>query len=194
MLPTPTIASPPSLTLLLMFDHPPDPAWENGLTALAAAFPEAECLVVGHGRPERLAPDLRDLAAGVSRPRVELQTRPLVTGAALVAGVRAARAPWVFWLPAQVPGPFAIASMLQLWRRAGDAAFQQGADAEGACLFRREELLQLPRIPGMHRLLPELFARRAVRPRATGAGVLRRAYVALACTMGLGWTPPRRTA
>lgn len=192
MLPTPTVVPPPPLTLLLMFDDPPDPAWENGLAVLAAAFPEAECLVIGHGRPERLAPGLRELAASASRPRVELQTRPLATGAALVAGVRAARAPWVLWVPAQVPGPFAVASMRQIWRRSGEAGFLQ--DAEGARLFRREDLLQLPRIPGMHRLLPELFARHAVCPEAAGAGVLRRAYVALACTMGLGWTPPRRTA
>lgn len=192
MLPTSPRVPPPPLTLLLMFDDPPDPAWENGLAALAAAFPDAECLVIGHGRPAQLAPGLRELAASPSRPRVELQTRALATGVALVAGVRAARAPWVLWLPAQVPGPFAILSMLQLWRRSGEAGFQQ--DAGGACLFRRDDLLQLPRIPGMHRLLPELFARQTARSGTTGGGALRRAYVALACTMGLGWTPHRRTA
>ena len=191
MPPTPNAVPTPEFTLLMLVEAPPDPAWALGLSLLAAALPEAECLVLGHGRPEALAPPLRSLAALSVRPRVELRTRPLTTAAALVAGVTVARAPWVVWLPATSGLPPAE-SIRQLRSRAGDAPFRQ--DASGACLFRREDLLQLPRIPGMHRLLPELFARHASQPRDLRAGLLRRAYVALACTMGLGWTPARRAA
>ena len=191
MPPTSDALPTPAFTLMILVDAPPDPAWALGLSLLAGALPEAECLVLGHGRPEALAPPLRSLAALSLRPRVELRTRPLTTAAALVAGVTVARAPWVVWLPATCGLPPAE-SIRQLWSRAGDAAFCQ--DASGACLFRRDALLQLPRIPGMHRLLPELFARYAAQPRPPRSGLLRRAYVALACTMGLGWTPARRAA
>jgi hypothetical protein len=191
MPPTPDAVPTSKFTLLMLVEAPPDPAWALGLSLLAGALPEAECLVLGHGRPEALAPPLRSLAALSVRPRVELRTRPLTTTAALVAGVTVARTPWVLWLPATSGLP-PVESIRQLWRQDGDAPFRQ--DGNGACLFRRETLLQLPRIPGMHRLLPELFARHAAQPRTTESGLLRRAYVALACTMGLGWTPARRTA
>jgi hypothetical protein len=148
---------------------------------------------LGHGPPDRLAPALRALAAGPARPRVELGTRPQGRSAALVAGVRAARSPWVLWLPRPEAGAGERAQALM---RRADAA---GAgvylrDDRGACLFRRDTLLQLPRIPGMHALLPELFARHLAAPDTPGLGRLRRAYVAAACTMGLGWAPTRRIA
>jgi hypothetical protein len=191
MLPTPDAVPTPKFTLLVLVDAPPDPAWALGLSLLATALPEAECLVLGHGRPEALAPSLRSLAALSVRPRVELRTRPLTTAAALVAGVTVARAPWVVWLPATSGLPSAE-SIRELRGCAGDVAFRR--DTHGACLFRRDILLQLPRIPGMHRLLPELFERHAAQPRDPDSRLLRRTYVALACTMGLGWTPARRTA
>lgn len=192
MLPTPIVDPPPSLTLLMLLDAPPDPGWALGLSLLAGELPQAECLVLGHGPPERTAPALRALAMLSARPRVEVHTRPLSTAAALVAGVRAAKAPRVLWLPGAASGLPSAESIHRLWGRAGEATFCQ--DAGGACLFRREDLLQLPRIPGMHRLLPELFARQVAQPGQPDSGLLRRAYVALACTMGLGWTPARRAA
>lgn len=192
MLPNPILDPPPSLTLLTLLDAPPDPGWALGLSLLADALPQAECLVLGHGPPERIAPALRCMARLSSRPRVEMHARPLSTDAALVAGVRAAKASRVVWLPGRGSGLPPAESIHRLRARAGEAAFCR--DASGACLFRREDLLQLPRIPGMHRLLPELFARHGAQPGGPDSGVLRRAYVALACTMGLGWTPTRRAA
>lgn len=192
MPPLPSIPSPP-LTLLLLLDAPPGPGWTEALRRLSAALPEAELLVRGHGPPEGLAPALRDLAGEPMRPRVELGTQATGVAAALVAGVRAARSPWVLWLP-KLDDQAATGALLLRHRAeaAGAGAFLR--DRTGACLFRRETLLQLPRIPGMHRLLPELFARHAAAAGATGRGGLRRAYVAFACTMGLGWAPTRRTA
>lgn len=179
------------VTLLSLLAAAPDPAWAQEFAMLAGTMPEAECLVLGHGRPEELAPPLRSLAASPARPRVEIRTRPLSAAAGLVAGVTVARAPWVLWLPSHVGLPSAE-SLRALWSRNGESDFVPWTN--GACLFRREALLQLPRIPGMHRLLPELFARQAARPLEPRPGLGRRAYVALACTMGLGWTPARRTA
>lgn len=193
MLPPVSIPHPPSLTLLLLLDAPPDRAWGEALHALCTALPDAEPLVLGHGQPEGLAPALRALAAGPARPRVELGTRALGQTAALVAGVRAARSSWVLWLPRPTVGAAErTQALVRLAETAGAGVFFR--DDSGACLFRRDTLLQLPRIPGMHRLLPELFARHAAAPAAPGLGRLRRAYVAVACTMGLGWTPARRTA
>ena len=189
----PPLSVPPSspLTLLLLLDAAPDRAWAEALHALSVALPDAETLLLGHGPPEALAPALRTLAAAPSQPRVELGTQAQGRTAALVAGVRAARSPWVLWLRR----PEAAAEHARALRRRADAdggGFVR--DDSGACLFRRDTLLQLPRIPGMHHLLPELFARHAAAPTAPGPGRLRRAYVAVACTMGLGWTPMRRPA
>jgi hypothetical protein len=193
MLPPLSVPHPLPLTLLLLLDAPPDRAWAEGLHALSAALPDAEPLVRGHGPPDSLAPALRALAAGPVPLRVELGTRAQGRSAALVAGVRAARTPWVLWLPRPDAG---VADRAQVLRRRAETAGPGTCfhDGSGACLFRRDALLQLPRIPGMHRLLPELFARDAAAPAMAGPGRLRRAYVAFACTMGLGWTPARRIA
>jgi hypothetical protein len=188
-----SVPHPPSLTLLLLLDAPPDRAWGEALQALSAGLPDAEPLVLGHGPPDRLAPALRALAAGPARSRVELGTQAQGRTAALVAGVRAARSPWVLWLPRPEAG--AAERARDLMRRAeAPGAGVYFRDDSGACLFRRDTLLQLPRIPGMHGLLPELFARHVAAPAAPGLGRLRRAYVAAACTMGLGWAPARRIA
>jgi hypothetical protein len=193
MLPPLSVPHPPPLTLLLLLDAPPDRAWGEALHALSAALPDAEPLLLGHGPPGPLAPALRSLAAGPAQPRVELGTQAQGRTAALVAGVRAARTPWVLWMPR---AEAAAAERAHALRRRADAAAGGVffGDDGGACLFRRDALLQLPRIPGMHRLLPELFTRHAAAPAAPGPGRLRRAYVAFACTMGLGWTPARRIA
>lgn len=193
MMPPRSVPPLTPLTLLLLVDTAPDPAWDDALCALSSALPDAEPLVLGHGPPEHLAPTLRVLAEGPARPRVELGTQAQGTAAALVAGVRAARSPWVLWLPGL--GEDAAARVVALRQRAdaaGVGVFFR--DAGGACLFRRDSVLQLPRIPGMHRLLPELFERHGAAPRSTGRGRLRRAYVAIACTMGLGWASVRRIA
>ncbi len=187
------LTHPLPLTLLLLLDAPPDRAWSEGLHALSAALPDAEPLVLGHGRPDELGPSLRSLAAGPAQPRIELGTRAQGRTAALVAGVRAARSSWVLWLPR--PEGAAADRARDLLRRAetaGTGVFFR--DDSGACLFRRDSFLQLPRIPGMHRLLPELFERRVAVRQSPVRGRLRRAYVAFACTMGLGWTPARRAA
>lgn len=193
MPPSPSVSRPLPLTLLLLLDAPPDRAWSEGLHVLSAALPDAEPLVLGHGQPDELAPSLRPLAAGPAQPRIELGTRAQGRTAALVAGVRAARSPWVLWLPR--PGADAADRARALVRRAETAGTGEFfRDDSGACLFRRDSFLQLPRIPGMHRLLPELFERHVAPPQAPVRGRLRRAYVAFACTMGLGWTPARRAA
>lgn len=195
MPPTPDAVPAPAasrcFTLLALVGTAPDPDWVLELARLAGALPEAECLVLGHGRPEEAAPPLRALAAWPTPPRVEIRTRPLSPAAALVAATTVARAPWVLWLPAAAGLPSADV-LRQLWSRAGEADFLQAEG--GACLFRRDVLLRLPRIPAMHRCLPELFARHAAQPPASGAGRWRRAYVAVACTMAPGGAPARRPA
>lgn len=189
-------ADGPGLSLLLVLKDPPDAGMHARLAALARVLPEAGILVYGHGDPDRLAPPLRELAALAPSVRFELATRRRPPGAALAQAVRGCAAPWVLWLPEQA-NPEESALAQRLWRAHRKGAFS-GDPSQGPCLFERDALLALPCIPGMPSLLPELFSlHRGGRAGAAAPGLaarVRRAYVALACRMGLGRSSHRPLA